>query len=81
MSTLPNSYPLLDERFINVNEVANKLLSNPLITQDVWRTIDDLGLKVNQHEKTLTISFKPIQQDWLKLLAKLYVLIRSDRKF
>jgi integrase/recombinase XerD len=81
MSILPNSYPLLDERFINVNGVANKLLSNPLITQDIWRTIDDLGLKVNQHEKTLTISFKLIQQDWLKLLAKLYVLVRSERKF
>jgi integrase/recombinase XerD len=81
MSTLPNSYPRSDEEFININKVVNKLLTNPLIAQDVWRTIDDLGLKVNQHEKTLIISFKAIQQDWLKLLAKLYVLVRSERKF
>ena len=81
MSISPNNHPLLDQRFISVKEIANKLLSNPLITQDVWRTIDDLGLNVNQHEKILTINFKAIQQDWLKLLAKLYVLVRSERKF
>jgi integrase/recombinase XerD len=79
MSILPNSHPLNDE-FINFNEAANKLLSNPLIAKDVWRTIDDLGLKVNQYNKALTISFKSIKQDWLKLLAKLYTLVRSGRK-
>jgi integrase/recombinase XerD len=81
MSISPNNYPLLDEESIDVNKVANKLLSNPLLAQDIWRTIDDLGLTINQHEKTLTINFKGIHQDWLKLLAKLYVLLRSERKF
>ena len=79
MSTLPKIYPLNDE-FINFNETANKLLNNPLIAKDIWQTIDDLSLIVNQHQKVLTISFESIQQDWLKLLAKLYILVRSGRK-
>jgi integrase/recombinase XerD len=81
MSILPNSYLLpLDDKFINFNERANRLISNPLIGKDVWQTINDLGLTVNQHQKVLTISFESIQQDWLKLLAKLYILVRSGRK-
>jgi len=62
------------------NVEAKKLLSNPLLQKDVWRTIEDLGLTINQHQKVLTITFEHIEQDWLKLLSKLYVLIRSRRK-
>jgi integrase/recombinase XerD len=80
MSILPNRHPLLEEGFVNGNEAAIKLLNNPLITKDIWRTIEDLGLNVNQHQKALSISFESIPQDWLKLLAKLYVLVRSKRK-
>jgi integrase/recombinase XerD len=80
MSILPNRHPGLEQEFINVNESAQALLNNPLIAKDIWRTIDDLGLKVNQHKKVLTISFESIQQDWLRLLAKLYTLVRSQRK-
>ncbi len=80
MTVLPNNYELLDERFINANQVALKLLDRPLISKDIWHTIEDLGLEVNQHDKTLTISFKSIQQDWLKLIVKLYIIIRSQRK-
>ena len=79
MSTLPDRYSHLEKGFISVNESAKKLLNNPLIAKDIWRTIEDLGLTVNQHNKVLTISFKLIRQDWLKLLAKLYVLVRSNR--
>jgi integrase/recombinase XerD len=79
MSNLPKSY-FLDENFIDVNQADNKLLNNPLIAKDVWQMIEDLGLTVNFHRKTLTISFNSIQQDWLKLLVKLYILVRSKRK-
>ena len=79
MITVPKIYPLNDE-FINFNETANKLLNNPLIAKDIWQTIDDLGLTINQHQKVLTISFESIQQDWLRLLAKLYILVRSKRR-
>ncbi|PSB53599.1 tyrosine-type recombinase/integrase [Chamaesiphon polymorphus] len=80
MSTLFNKHPYLEEGFVSVNESAQKLLNNPLIAKDIWRTVEDLGLTLNQHEKTLTISFELIRQDWLRLLAKLYVLVRSKRK-
>ncbi|MBW4534088.1 MAG: tyrosine-type recombinase/integrase [Pleurocapsa minor HA4230-MV1] len=62
------------------NVEAKKLLSNPLLQKDVWRTIEDLGLEVNRHNRNLTINFESIKQDWLKLLTKLYVLIRSQHK-
>ena len=81
MSILPNCYPFLDEGFTNINETANKLLNNPLIAKDIWRIIEDLGLKVNQHKKVLTLSFESICQDWLKLLSKLYILVKSKRNF
>lgn len=64
---------------ITQNQETRKLLSNPLLQKDIWQTIEDLGLKVNQHDKVLTISFQAIEQKWLKLLAKLYVLVRSQR--
>jgi integrase/recombinase XerD len=80
MNTLPNRHPHLEQEFISVNESAQKLLNNPLIAKDIWRTIEDLGLTVNQHQKLLTYNFESIRQDWLKLLAKLYVLVRSERR-
>jgi integrase/recombinase XerD len=80
MSILPNRHPHLEQEFISVNESAQKLLNNPLIAKDIWRTIEDLGLTVNQHQKLLTYNFESIRQDWLKLLAKLYVLVRSERR-
>lgn len=62
------------------NTEDRQLLNNPLLQKDIWRTIEDLGLKVNEHCKVLTINFQGIEQDWLKLLVKLFVLIRSQRK-
>jgi integrase/recombinase XerD len=79
MSILPKIYPVNNDSF-DFNEVVNKLLNNPLIAKDVWQTIDDLGLTVSQHQKILTLNFGSIQQDWLKLLTKLYILVRSGRK-
>ena len=80
MSILPDWNNQPEQWLIAQNIEAKKLLTNPLLQKDIWRTIDDLGLKVNQHEKVLTITFERIGQDWLKLLAKLYILIRSQRK-
>lgn len=55
------------------------MLNNKLISKDIWQTIDDLNLEINQHEKIKKISFELIKQDWLKLLAKFYILVRSER--
>lgn len=80
MSSVPD-WLLEPERWlIEHNAKASKLLLNPLLKKDIWKTIEDLGLEINQHHKVLTISFQGIEQDWLKLLTKLYVLVRSQRK-
>ncbi len=81
MNAIPdwNSQPEL--WLVEQNESARELLNNPLLQKDVWRTIEDLGLSVNQHQKVLTIRFDKIQQDWLKLLTKLYILIRAKRNY
>jgi integrase/recombinase XerD len=80
MSILSGNYDLADNSIINLNTASNELLNNSLIVKDIWHTIDDLELRLNQHQRILTINFGAIQQDWLKLLAKLYILIRSQRK-
>lgn len=76
MSILPEDYLGLENTYATT---ANQLLKNPLMQKDVWRTFDDLGLEVNLHEKITKINFKLIEQDWLKLLAKFYILVRSKR--
>lgn len=80
MSDLLNLNLDSDDWLIAQNIETRQLLNNPLFQKDIWRTIEDLGLEVNQHQKVLTMSFQAIEQDWLKLLAKLYVLVRSQRK-
>jgi integrase len=65
---------------IEQNSKAKQLLQNPLLKKDLWRTVEDLKLEVNQHNKGLTIRFQGIEQDWLRLLAKLYILVKSQRK-
>jgi integrase len=81
MNILPDWNNEPDKWLIAQNVEAKKLLTNPLLQKNIWRTVEDLGLKVNQHNKVLTITFERIKQDWLKLLAKLYILLRSRRKF
>lgn len=80
MSSLPNWNLEPEQWLLAKNQEARQLLNNPLLQKDIWRTIEDLGLKVNEHQKVLTMSFQGIEQDWLKLLAKLYILVRSQRK-
>ncbi|MBG1261125.1 tyrosine-type recombinase/integrase [Nostoc commune] len=62
---------------LSQNLIARQLLKNPLLQKDVWRTQEDLGLKVNGHRQQLTINFTEISPDWFKLLTKLYTLVRS----
>ncbi|MDJ0647392.1 MAG: site-specific integrase [Xenococcaceae cyanobacterium MO_188.B19] len=81
MSILPDWNSEADKWLIARNVEAKELLSNPLLQKDSWRTIEDLGLKVNQHNKKLAISFKKIEQYWLKVLAKLYILMKSKRSY
>ena len=80
MSILHNVNLENDDWLIVQNIETKQLLNNPLLQKDTWRTIEDLGLKVNGHERVPTMRFKSIEQDWLKLLAKLYTLVRSQRK-
>jgi len=80
MSRLVNLDLDANDWLIAQNKETRQLLNNPLLQKDIWRTIEDLGLKVNEHHRTLTISFQSVRQDWLKLLVKLYILVRSQRK-
>jgi hypothetical protein len=50
-----------DDWLIAQNTETELLLSNPLLQKDIWRTIEDLHLKVNEHQKVLTISFQKIK--------------------
>jgi hypothetical protein len=56
---------------------AEPLLNNPLLKKDIWQTVEDLNLKLNEHHKVFTFKFGNISQPWLKLFCKLYILRRS----
>ncbi len=81
MSILPDWYSEPDKWLIAKNIAAKKLLKNPLLQKNLWRTVDDLGLKINQHDRILTINFRPIEQECLNLLSKLYILSKSQRNY
>ncbi len=59
-------------------EIPSQLLQNPLLQKDIWRTREDLGLEIQEHQKILTFNFNKIQPRWLNLLAKIYVLKRAS---
>lgn len=79
MSRLLNLDLDTDDWLVTQNKETRQLLNNPLLQKDVWQTVEDLKLKVIEHRRVLTINFQAIGQKWLKLLAKLYVLVRSKR--
>lgn len=58
-------------------QIPDQLLQNPLFQKDIWQTIDDLKLKINPHNRILTLNFKSLKPAWLKLLVKLSILIKS----
>jgi integrase/recombinase XerD len=62
------------------SQSARELLSNPLLKKDVWSTVSDLGLKLQEHFVTLTLNFQDFYPEDFKLLAKLHILSRVRRK-
>lgn len=59
---------------------ARQVLSNPLLKKDVWFTVSDLGLQLQEHCITLTLNFQEFYPEDFKLLAKLHILNRVRRK-
>ena len=62
--------------YLLLNKLDRKLLQNPLLKKDIWHTVDDLGLKIDEHERLWIVNFSELTIDWLKLLVKLYILNR-----
>jgi integrase len=60
------------------NQDAQALLQNPLLNKNIWHPIEDLKLTVKEHRSPHIFNFEPITQDWLKLLAKTHILLRSN---
>ncbi len=54
MSNLLNLNIDTDNWLIAQNTKDRQLLKNPLLQKDIWRTMEDLGLKFNEHERLLT---------------------------
>lgn len=47
-----------------------------LLAKDIWDAEEDLGLRINQHQRNKTINFGKIQQSWLKKRIKQYIIYR-----
>lgn len=47
-----------------------------LLAKDIWYAEEDLGLRVNQHQRNRTINFSRIQQTWFKEKLKQYIIYR-----
>ena len=69
---------LKDYQSCSRSDEARRMLDNPLLQKDVWRTIEDLGLSIKEHQRCLTLNFTVFSQDWFKLLVKLYTLVRKS---
>ncbi len=62
-------------------EEQYQLLQNPLLEKDIWQTVDDLQLKIHEHNRMLTINFTGFSQSWFKLLVKLYTLKKAKNEY
>ncbi len=58
------------------NQEIRRLLDNHLLNKDIWHQVDDLGLEVSEHLSIWTLNFTEIHQEQLKILAKVYILIK-----
>lgn len=75
-----NNLELLEQyQRLQQNQESQKFLPNPLIQKDIWDVVDDLSLKVTEHFIARTLNFSDISQEWLKLLAKKFILLISKR--
>lgn len=56
-------------------------LENPLMSKDRWHGKKDLGMRVNKHLSNSTLYFGEINQDWIKIKTKKFILYsRSQGK-
>ena len=62
-------------------EKQSQLLQNPLLQKDIWQTLDDLQLRIHEHNRMLTINFTGFSQPWFKLLVKLYTLKKAKNEY
>jgi integrase/recombinase XerD len=70
-----NNLELIEEyKHRSQNQESRKIVESPLLQKDVWHTINDLGLRVNEHCRKLTVNFSEFPQGDFKLLVKLFVL-------
>lgn len=59
-----------------LNKIEKNLFQNSLLKKDIWHTVDDLGLKIDEHQRLWILNFSEFRLDWFKLLVKLYTLNR-----
>lgn len=79
-----NSNELIPEKFysfLNQNHEIKHLLKSPLLTKNIWQTVEDLGLKIKDHQKILTINFNGFSQHWFEILVKTYTLMKAKIGF
>ena len=58
------------------NQSARQLLNNPLLLKDYWSLSQDLCLEAPSHRKFYSLDFTNYSQDWLKIVVKVYILLR-----
>jgi len=73
-----NNLKLIEEyQRLSWKQEPHQLLKNPLLQKDVWHIVEDLKLKVNEHNRYLNLYFSQFSQEWFKLLVKLYILTKA----
>lgn len=72
-----NLNPLDNYKHLIENKSVRQLLNNPLLAKDNWNFSQDLYLSTPDHRKFLTLDFTDYSQDWLKIVVKLYTLLRA----
>ncbi|WP_009630384.1 tyrosine-type recombinase/integrase [Synechocystis sp. PCC 7509] len=79
-----NSFELILEKnypFFSQSQEIKQLLKNPLLKKNVWQTVEDLGLKIKDHQKISTINFNGFSQHWFELSVKVYTLVKAKIGF
>jgi len=76
-----NNIKLVLQVVPEVSSSNSGILSNPLLSKDIWRTSEDLNLKINQHGPNWTFNFTSFKQEWFKKLVKIYILIQVGQKY
>lgn len=69
----PQTIDNLQERFWK--KPSEQLLTNPLLSKDVWLLTEDLGLSVPPHRYVGNLHFETITNEGFRLILKLYTLL------